>query len=341
MSFEYRVLGAEEIEGAGARKQTFCSDVLVGLSGSPKSLPSLYFYDEKGSRLFQRIMELPEYYLTRCELGILKDRAHELGRLLEERSFNLVELGAGDGCKAAILIRRFFDMKREFRYYPIDISAAAMRTLTRRLGPLFPSLEGEGIVAEYFDGLHWLNRLTERRNLVLFLGSNLGNFGKREAGIFLHNLWTALNPGDLVMIGFDLKKDIETMVRAYDDSQGVTAAFNLNLLDRINRELGGDFDLDGFRFYSTYDVFSGAIESYVVSLRDQVVFVRDIGQSFEFRSWEPIHTEYSYKYLDSDIVDLAAATGFRIEAQLFDSGRRFVDSVWRVIKRAGPDQAAE
>lgn len=332
MGFSYRVLNVKDIEGAEARKHAFSSEVLVGLSGSPKSLPSLYFYDEAGSRLFQRIMELPEYYLTRCEFEILEKQAPELDRLMGGEEFNLVELGAGDGRKTEVLIRHFEGQARRFRYYPIDISEAAMCRLKDRLGGMFPSLEGGGIVAEYFDGLQWLNRLTGRRNLVLFLGSNLGNFDKRRAQVFLHNLWNALNPGDLVVIGFDLKKDIDIMIRAYNDSQGITAAFNLNLLRRINRELGGEFDPRHFRFYSTYDVFSGAIESYVVSLREQSVRVREIGQTFEFRAWEPIHTEYSYKYLESDIRELAVETGFEIVRPLFDSAHMFMDSVWRVSK---------
>ena len=145
-------------------------------------------------------------------------------------------------------------------------------------------------------------------------------------------MWNTLNDGDYVAIGFDLKKDIDVMLNAYNDEQGVTADFNINLLRRINRELGGNFDLDKFRHYSTYDVFSGAMESYLVSQEKQQVFVKNIGCAFDFEAWEPIHTEYSYKYLESDIEELAENTGFTIAKQLYDSKHYFVDSVWRVKK---------
>jgi uncharacterized SAM-dependent methyltransferase len=187
-------------------------------------------------------------------------------------------------------------------------------------------------VAEYFDGLKWLNYMNSQRNMVLFLGSNLGNFDRAHSRAFLHNLWNALNHGDFVVIGFDMKKDIDLMLKAYSDSKGVTAEFNLNLLRRINRELGGDFNLSKFQFHSSYDVLSGAIESYLVSKEKQTVFIKEISQSFSFEAWESIHTEYSYKYLESDIQGLAADTGFIIEKQLYDSKKYFVDSIWRVQK---------
>ena len=168
--------------------------------------------------------------------------------------------------------------------------------------------------------------------MVLFLGSNIGNFDHNEARFFLRNLWINLNDGDLVLIGFDLKKEINLLLKAYNDSTGITARFNLNLLERINRELGGEFDISKFRFFSTYEVYSGAIESYLVSLVEQEIPIKDIGRSFYFRSWEAIHTEYSYKYHISDIEGLAAETGYRVKEHLFDSRRYFVDSIWEVKK---------
>jgi uncharacterized SAM-dependent methyltransferase len=196
----------------------------------------------------------------------------------------------------------------------------------------FSKLDVNGIVGEYFDSLSWLSRDQKRRNLVLFLGSNIGNFSRVQTRVFLRQLWEALNPDDLVLIGFDLKKDIDLLLDAYNDAQGVTAAFNTNLLARINRELGGEFDLPRFRHYATYDVHSGAVESYIVSMVKQTVAVRAVRTSFEFNAWEPIHTEYSYKYLQSDIESLAQATGFEIVGQYHDSKRWFTDSLWRVVK---------
>jgi dimethylhistidine N-methyltransferase len=311
----------------------FALDVLNGLSETPRRLSSKYFYDDRGSGLFQKIMKLPEYYLTRCEFEILETQKDIFSTLLSDSEFNVVELGAGDGVKTSILIDYFLNRDFQFQYVPIDISEAAMKSLVDSMSQKFPGLKANGIVAEYFDALKWLSNITRQRNLVLFLGSNLGNFSKPHARVFLRGLWNTLNDGDFVLIGFDLKKDIDLMLKAYNDSRGITAEFNLNLLRRINRELGGNFDISSFRFYASYNVFSGAIESYLVSQKEQAVFIKQLGQSFEFEAWEPIHTEYSYKYLESDIEDLAANTGYRIVRQLYDSQRYFVDSIWRVEKQ--------
>jgi len=332
MSATYRILSPEDLQKFRHAEHNFSSDVLVGLSRSPKELPSRYFYDEKGSRLFQKITELPEYYLTNCENEILNTQKNKISSLMEGQVFNLVELGAGDGRKTSILISHFLKKKLKFKYIPIDISESAMNSLINFMNKKFSNLTTEGIVAEYFDGVKWLNQLNSNRNLVLFLGSNLGNFNRINSNVFLHNLWNSLNSGDYVIIGFDLKKKIDIMLKAYNDSKGITSEFNLNLLHRINQELGGNFDLENFRHYASYDVFTGAMESYLVSLRQQTVFIKEIGQTFSFEPWEPIHTEYSYKYLESDVEKLAADTGFIIQEQLFDSKKYFLDSIWLVQK---------
>jgi dimethylhistidine N-methyltransferase len=332
MSSSYRILSQKDVEKGAGPEHKFCSDVLIGLSKTPKELSSRYFYDENGSRLFQKIMDLPEYYLTECEFNIFNTHKEEFSRLMGNENFNLIELGVGDGRKTFLLLNHFMEKGRSFRYIPIDISESSMKTLTQNVSHEFPDLTMEGIVAEYFDGLKWISQMGADRNLVLFLGSNLGNFNKKQSQVFLYNLWNALNKDDYVAIGFDLKKDIDLMLDAYNDSQGITSEFNLNLLHRINRELGGDFDLDKFRHYSSYDVFTGAMESYLVSLEKQTVYIKAIGQSFSFDAWEPIHTEYSYKYLESDIKELASETGYVIEKQLYDSKKYFADSIWRVEK---------
>lgn len=332
MSATYQVLTHKDLDKVESLDQAFASDVLVGLSQIPKKLSSRYFYDERGSRLFQRIMDQPEYYLTACEFDILESQTDVFSSLMEGESFNLVELGAGDGRKTSILLDHFLQKNFAFQYIPIDISESSMKTLTNLLNAKFPELTSKGIVAEYFDGLKWLNQMNAQRNMVLFLGSNLGNFDKAHSRAFLHNLWNALNDGDFAVIGFDLKKDIDLMLKAYNDAEGVTAKFNLNLLSRINHELGGDFDLEKFQFHSSYDVFTGAMESYLVSKEKQAVYIKAISQRFSFEAWEPIHTEYSYKYLESDIQELAAETSFVIEKQLYDSKKFFVDSIWRVQK---------
>jgi dimethylhistidine N-methyltransferase len=335
MPTSYTLLRTEDLDGQAHQRESFALDVLMGLSSSPKHLPSKYFYDEVGSSLFNRITRLPEYYLTACEQEILSARGGDLAALLSGEPLNLVELGPGEGRKTETLVQALLAHGVDFRYLPIDISRSALESLAASLGRQFPDLTIEGLVADYFTGLRWLSRQQIRnRTCVLLLGSNIGNFSRAEARTFLRSLWNSLHDGDLVLIGFDLKKDIDVMLEAYNDSQGVTRDFNLNLLHRINRELLGDFAVDRFRFFSTYDVFSGSINSYLVSLEEQSVFVGAIGQRFHFRPWEPIRTEYSYKYLESDIESLAAETGFRVEMQLYDARRFFADSLWRVVKEA-------
>ena len=330
----YRVLDQQDV--ATTQVDEFATAVLEGLSEKPKRLSSRFLYDDEGSRAFQEIMQLEEYYPTRCEAAILDAHAAPIVTRFRDRPLNLVDLGAGDGAKTMILLRELHSAGAEFRFVPIDISEAAMKTLAGIVAKDAPYVEMDGIVADYATALRWLGKNSQgRRNLVLFLGSNIGNFNKAQARSFLRRLWSALNDDDHVLIGFDLKKDIELLLAAYNDSAGVTARFNKNLLARVNAELGGNFDLDKFRHYSTYDVFSGAMESYLVSLEDQRVLIEAIDSEFEFDAWEPIHTEYSYKYLESDIDSLASATGFVVEDAFCDAARWFMCSLWRVDKSTG------
>lgn len=312
--------------------EIFAADVLVGLSETRKRLPSKYLYDDEGSRLFVKITHLDEYYPTRCEFENLKRNKVSIAKYVADQPFNLVEFGSGDGHKTRVLIEHFLEQKLEFQYVPIDISHLAINELVTDLENSYSELKVKGLISDYFAGIRCLNNRSSRKNLVLFLGSNIGNFSHAEARIFLRNLWNCLKSGDQVLIGFDLKKDIEMFLRAYNDSEGVTAAFNLNLLTRINRELGGQFNLNNFRHFGTYDVFSGAMESYLVSLKQQEVFIEEIGRSFKFRPWEPIHTEYSYKYLKRDIDNLAHETGFIVKQHFYDSKKYFIDSLWEVKK---------
>jgi L-histidine Nalpha-methyltransferase len=327
----YRVLTPQDLQAAHGHRR-FALDVLHGLSERPKRLPSRWIYDEAGSRLFQEICELEEYYPTRCETEILRERAAEILAGTGGGPLTIVDLGAGDGRKSGILLDAATRSGRDLSYAPLDISEPAMRELVSLMRARFPALKLEGVIGEYFDGLHWISSQSARRHLVLFLGSNIGNFNRAQSRVFLRQLWEALNPGDLVLIGFDLKKDMDLLLDAYNDPRGVTGRFNTNLLARINRELGGEFDMTKFRHYATYDVFSGAMESYIVSQERQTVAIRDLRLSFEFEAWEPIHTEYSYKYTERDVESLAADTGFAEMAQFYDARRWFLDSLWRVEK---------
>lgn len=341
MSASYRhINNSERMESIESQLEMFALDVLMGLSEPNKKLPSRYFYDDRGSRLFQEITKLPEYYLTGCEFDVLAKHHKEFINLVNGRVFNLVELGPGDGRKTRVLLQSLINNGSKFRYIPIDISEGAMRDLTESLDKKFPGLATEGLIAEYFQGLKWLQANNYSPAVVLFLGSNLGNFNKIQARQFLRHMWNTLSDGDYVIIGFDLKKDINTMLDAYNDAKGLTEKFNLNLLKRINQELGGNFDLKKFCHYASYNVFTGAMESYLVSQEKQEVFINKIGCSFTFDAWEPIHTEYSYKYLISDIEELAAVTGFTLVKHLYDSKKYFVDSIWRVLK-VDSDQTSE
>ena len=333
MTTGYRVLTSQDQQDAGSAHQRFALDVLQGLSQPRKRLSSMHFYDERGSELFQRIMDLPEYYLTRAEHQILSRHRGELAETLIDGAFQLVELGSGDGRKTNLLLETMLDEHLDFVYRPIDISEAAVSAQSAALTERFPGLEAQGLVAEYLDGMMWNSRFSTRRNVVLLLGSNIGNFSLPDARAFLRSLWSFLRDDDLALIGFDLKKDIDTMIGAYNDDGGVTSAFNMNLLARINRELDADIDLDAFQHHSTYNVFSGSMESYLVSLARQTVHVGAVIHSFEFAPYEPIHTEYSYKFLMEDIEALARDTGFSIEAQWLDDQGRFADSLWEVRKR--------
>jgi dimethylhistidine N-methyltransferase len=332
VSARYRVITDKDYADSFGERDAFALDVLVGLSESPKWLPSKYLYDDRGSELFYRITQLPEYYVTGCELEIIQRDGRAMVSHLGDRPFNLVELGAGYGSKTIALLKQFLEMDLDFHYVPIDISELAMARLVNDIREQLPDVRTEGLVSDYFNGLKWLNNRYSRQNFVIFLGSSIGNFLRAEARQFLRNVWNCLNHNDLTLTGFDLKKDIELLLLAYNDSQGITSEFNLNYLERINRELGGQFDISRFRHYGTYDVFAGGMKSYLVSLEPQTVFIESIGRSFTFEAWEPIHIENSYKYLKAEIDELAHLTGFEVKRHYIDSREYFIDSVWKVVK---------
>ncbi len=308
----------------------FALDVLTGLSERPKRLSSRWFYDDEGSRLFQKIMGLDEYYPTDLERWIFDNHGVDIASNFAGRTLDVVDLGAGDGSKTFVLIEHLQNAGVTIRYVPIDISEGAMASLYGIAAERMPGLEVAGIVGDYVAGLRWLSAQDKRERLVLFLGSNIGNFDKPRARAFLRRIWSGLQQGDHLLTGFDLKKDIDVLLNAYNDSHGVTGAFNLNLLQRINRELGGNFDLEQWRHFGTYNVFTGAMESYLMSLSKQEVNIEALRTTFTFQSWEPIHTEYSYKYLVDDIEDLAEVCGFDGIERYADPKGWFTDALWTV-----------
>lgn len=319
------------IEVQEALLQDFLNDVDKGLSKQPKSLSPRYIYDDQGSRIFEAIMELPEYYLTRCEHEILKNNSAAIAKELETEAFNLIELGAGNGEKTELLLCRFLDEQFNFTYYPIDISEQSVEELVDKLQRKMPHLSTDGIVGDYFDQLGELRNKNDRKNMVLFLGSNIGNFSEKESIDFLKRLNQSLNSGDLLLIGYDLKKQFKKIIKAYDDAQGVTRDFHMNLLHRINKELGGHFNVDQFDYYTTYNPFTGAIESFLISLTEQEVFIEGLKKNFRFEAFEPIHTEYSFKYSFSQMKSIAERTGFKVKRSFTDKEEHFANSVWEVV----------
>ncbi len=317
----------------GNNLSVFAGDVRSGLSSSPKRLSSKYFYDDAGSELFRSIMDLPEYYLTRAETEIFVSQKLQISREFRRHheSFDLIELGAGDGTKTEILVGSLLAEDIDFSYSPIDISGKAIEILADKFTSRFPQLPFRPIQDDYFQGLNRLKSESSRARVVLFLGSNIGNITFADSVSFLSRIRSALNPGDLLFIGFDLQKNPETVLKAYDDSRGVTAAFNLNLLTRINRELGGNFDLSKFTHYATYSPDDGAARSFLISTKDQSVSIGALNSSFDFRAWEPIFMEISQKYTTEMIRQIADDSGFEVVAEFRDEKRYFADSLWKSI----------
>lgn len=310
----------------------FSLDILKGLSEFPKRVPSKYFYDDQGSEYFKKIMESEDYYLTNLEQEILDRYSSELPNFFGEKNINIVDLGAGDGSKSMTLIKAFQKKDICTDYYPIDISKGALLSLQKNLDAISSETQVNGIVADYFTGIKWLANQNKNRNLVLFLGSNLGNFSEKESRDFLHHLWEALNQGDFLYLGFDLKKKISILNKAYNDKEGYTRAFNLNLLKRINRELGANFDVDQFNHYGSYDPDRGAMVSYLISQKKQDVFIESVQKNFSFKSFEPIHVEFSYKYLPEEIESIAEGTGYSVQKFFFDSKKWFGNVLLKVEK---------
>ena len=309
----------------------FAVDVLSGLSETPKSLSSKYFYDDEGSRLFQEIMKLPEYYLTGCENEIFSTQADAIFRSFVNGGggFDLIELGAGDGTKTAVLVDHFLKQHADITYSPIDISQEALDALSAKFTAEFPTLKMETRTGDYFRILESLKNGPARRKILLFLGSNIGNFDREHALVFFRHLREVMNSDDLLFIGFDLQKDPRVIVPAYDDPVGVTSAFNLNLLKRINRELGANFDLDKFTHYANYRPIEGCARSFLISRENQSVHISALDRTFEFDQWEAVFMEISQKYSLKMIEYLTQESGFEIKQNFFDSRKYYCDSLWR------------
>lgn len=310
----------------------FLEDVIRGLSSSPKTLSSKYFYDDAGDKLFQQIMALDEYYLTDCEHEIFTThRATLLDHFVSNCDlFHLVEFGAGDALKTKILLKYFLDQGVVFEYNPIDISASAIDQLAEDLNHSLPQLSVVPMIHEYFTAVEELSKKSTCKKVILFLGSNIGNFTDKEAGLFFRHLADIIQPDDQLLTGFDLKKDPAVILAAYNDSKGVTRDFNLNLLSRINRELYADFDIGKFYHYPIYDPVNGAARSYLISRKKQQVSIGANPTIIKFEKDEPIFMEISQKYSLEDIENYAARAGFRITENFFDKRKYFLNSLWEL-----------
>jgi L-histidine Nalpha-methyltransferase len=288
--------------------------VTEGLVSRPRWLPAWLFYDEAGSRLFDRITELDEYYLTRTERGILAQRADEIVALAAgDHALNIVELGAGSSDKTRLLLKAATDRQDTVLYEPVDVSASALMAAQERLEREIPGVAVCPRVADYTRDLTLDAAVCGERRLVLYIGSSIGNFEPHEAQMLLKRVRAALVPGDSLLLGVDLKKDEAILLPAYDDAAGVTAEFNRNILKRINRELGANFNAEAFAHRAIWNPAPSRMEIYLVSLREQTVLLPsppDFDLRFRFAVGETIHTENSYKYRPGQAEAMLQAAGF-------------------------------
>lgn len=312
-------------EGNAAVRE-FASDVRTGLAKPQKELHSKYLYDELGSSLFEAITHLPEYGLTRADERLLRRHARDIAALLPS-CLAIIELGSGVGQKTRHLLEAIG--RSNLRYYPIDVSADALARCERDLSGV---AEVHPLVQSYLDGMSCATaeRLPGESILVMFLGSTIGNFERKCAREFLRDLNHSMLPGDLLLIGADLVKDPERMLVAYDDPTGVTGAFNLNLLGRINRELGGDFQLRDFEHQARWNHEHRRIEMHLRSRLDQTAFIAEAGLSVTFRAGETIWTESSHKFKLAELGSMASEVGFHTVDQWIDNEWAFAENLWTV-----------
>ena len=309
------------------RPSSFAEEVRNGLSSTPKQLPPRYFYDALGSALFIAITELREYYVTRAETEVLQRYAGEIARAIGPVT-RLIELGSGNARKTHLLIDAMVSRQPPLRYQPVDVDAALLESSSREITMRFPSVTVEALAGDY-DDVSTLGTISGR-TAVLFLGSSIGNLDHTEAAGLLRGVRQILSPGDVLLVGFDLVKATSVIEAAYNDALGVTASFNLNLLARINRELGANFDLTAFAHRAFFNEAESRIEMHLVSRRRQSVDIAALPLEVRFEDGETIHTENSYKYDIVVIESLAAAARLTVERTWTDSQGWFADVLMRV-----------
>jgi dimethylhistidine N-methyltransferase len=302
-------------------EKTFAEDVSYSLNRDSKFISPKYFYDKKGSELFEQICNLPEYYPTRTEIQILKKIQPELEGYLDE-SFRLVELGSGSSVKTRLILDVFDKIQDRIEYFPIDISEILTES-SELLQKDYDDLHITGIVDTYEGGLEFIEKYDDKKNLIIFLGSSYGNFNPNDGKIFLKKINSVMKKDDLFLIGLDLVKNKETLENAYDDSQGITAKFNLNVLSRINDELDADFDLDNFQHVAKYNEKDQRIEMYLKSLANQSIIISKANLSLKMTQGELIHTEHSHKYTLAQIEEVMNQTDFKIKEIWLDETENY------------------
>ncbi len=313
---------------AQATLSPIAEDVLRGLTRMPKSLPPKLFYDAEGSELFEQITQLPEYYLTRTETGILEANAEEIAARAGA-DVTLVELGAGTAAKTRIILRALLQNQPQLAFYPVDVCSDPLRAAAASLKRELPRVQVKGIVADYTHNLRWLKEI-DGRKLVMYIGSSIGNFEPFQATALLAKLRRALSPGDALLLGTDMVKDPLTLIAAYDDAQGVTTLFNKNVLARINRELGGHFELASFRHVAVWNRRRSRMEMYLESMRPQDVAIDGLGITVRFAACERLHTENSYKFTMAMIQSMIENSGMQLETTWTDAQNLFTVHLARV-----------
>jgi dimethylhistidine N-methyltransferase len=311
-------------------QNTFKTDIFDGLKSKPKSLPSKYFYDKKGDVLFQKIMACDDYYLTNADNEIFSQQTKELAKALNEndQAFDVLELGAGDATKTTYLLQEWKNSGANFTYYPIDISSTMIAYLEAEMPKRIPNLKVNGLTGEYLEQVQQAYKISNRKKIILFLGSSIGNFELHEAHNFLRKLYDEIKSGDVVLVGFDLKKNPHQILKAYNDSEGITRDFNLNLLNRINTELKANFDVAQFEHYPIYNPITGACRSFLISQKQQKVTFGD-GSIIDFQAFEAIDMELSQKFSIEDIDTIAARIGFQKKPYFFDSNTYYCNAIWK------------
>jgi len=310
----------------------FAEHVKEGLSAPKAYLSSRFIYDDQGSKLFQQIMGLDAYYLTDCEFEILEKSASVFRKRFSQngnQGFDLIELGAGDGLKTKLLLSDFVKNNTDFTYRPVDISSDILAELALDLQKQLPSLKVDPVHASYMEALGLLKTSQDIKQVVLFLGSNIGNFSFDQAKEFVGQIAARLRPGDFFLLGIDLRKNPRTILAAYDDELGITAKFNLNLLARINRELGGNIEISNWGFYPLYNPETGEVRSYLFPKTEQRISIAKLGIERTFTIGEVIHTEVSRKYSKTELAELGKTHGLHQVDILHDSRGYFADVIYQ------------